>query len=114
MAAAKILEGTLALDDFRTDGPCRLSKKGLPICKTDARRPQLLFSPLLLDPETKGVAGTYYYKDEASWIDDILVPQPTLKYIVKSVFDESNYDSGTVSKPTAASDHSLVFVRLNW
>ena len=114
LAAAKILEGTLSLSDFRSDGPCRLSKHGVPICKTEQRRPQKLFSPLTLDPETRGVAGTYYYKDEASWIDDILMPQVSLKYAQASVFDEGNYDSGTVSKPRAVSDHSLVFVRLNW
>lgn len=114
MAAARILDGSLALMDFREEGPCRLSKNGVPICKTDQRRPQKLFSVLTLDPETRGVAGSYYYKDQASWIDDILVPQPSLKYAVKSVFEEGNYDSGTVSKPRQASDHSLVFTRLNW
>lgn len=114
MAAAKILEGSLALADFKTDGPCRLSKRGLPICKTEARRAQKFFSPLTLDPETKGVAGTYIYQDEASWIDDILLPANALRHALKSVFVEDDYDSGTVSKPKVASDHSLVFVRLNW
>lgn len=114
MAAARILEGSLALADFRSDGPCRLSKLGVPICKTEQRRPQKLFSPLLLDPETKGVAGTYYYQESASWIDDILLPQASLRHAQTSVFNQDNYDSGTVSKPKIASDHSLVFTRLNW
>lgn len=114
MAAAKILEGTLALTDFRTDGPCRLSKRGVPICKTEVRRPQKLFSVLTTDPQTKGVAGSYFYNDEASWIDDIMMPQLGLRYALGSVFVENDYDSGTVSKPSIASDHSLVFVRLNW
>ena len=114
MASARILEGSLALMDFKTDGPCRLSKRGVPICKTDQRRPQKLFSPLLLDPETRGVAGSYFYKDEASWIDDILMSQTSLKYALTSPFIDANYDSGTVSKPRVASDHSLVFTRLNW
>lgn len=114
MAAARILEGSLALADFKSNGPCRLSKRGIPVCKTENRRPQKFFSTLTSDPESSGVAGSYFYKGEASWIDDILLPASSLKFAQKSVYEDGNYDSGTVSKPRTASDHSLVFVRLNW
>ncbi len=114
MAAAKILDGSLALMDFQKDGACRLSKKGLPICQTEKRRPQKLFSPLTSDRHTSGVAGTYFYKEEASWIDDILLTSTGLKFARVSIFEDDDFDTGTISNPKIASDHSLVFVRLNW
>jgi endonuclease/exonuclease/phosphatase family metal-dependent hydrolase len=113
-ASAKILDGSLALMDFQQEGACRLSKKGLPLCQTEKRRAQKLFSPLTLDKHTSGIAGTYFYKEEGVWIDDILLTPAGLSLARVSVYDLEDYDTGTISNPKVASDHSLVFVRLNW
>ncbi|RMD85659.1 MAG: hypothetical protein D6808_04820, partial [Candidatus Dadabacteria bacterium] len=52
-ASAKILEGVLRLEDFRHGGKCRLGKRGIPLCEPDSAHPQMLFSLLLLDPQTR-------------------------------------------------------------
>ncbi len=113
-ASAKILEGSLNLKDFQKDGACRLSKRGVPLCKAGNATPPKLFSVLTGDPQTKLLTGTFKYKDEYSWLDEILMPVPSLDYARMNVLEEGDYDSGVVSQPEAASDHSMVYVRLNW
>jgi len=115
LATAKILEGQVTLNDFRVDGPCRLSKRGVPICKIDTtKKEQKLFSVLTLDPETKLLPGTFVYKQEFSWLDDISVPAPALAFARAEDANEGNYDSFVVRTFDKASDHALVGVRLQW
>jgi predicted extracellular nuclease len=113
-ASARILEGRLRLEEFMNDAPCRLSKQGVPICQGGVERPQVLFSVISSDPETRAVGGTYSYKGKKSFIDDILMPHAALP-LAWEFFDRSlNYRSGIVSSPKEASDHSMVWVALNW
>lgn len=114
VASAKILEGTLVLKNFQADGACRLSKRGVPLCKAQTAAPQRLFSVLLGDPETKGKPGTYRYKDVYSWLDEILMPAESLPYAWERFDSNGNYDSGVVYEPKEASDHAMVWTRLNW
>lgn len=113
-SSAQILEGSLTLKHFWEGGPCRMSKRGVPLCKAGSSFPRKLFSVLTGDPETKQQHGTYRYKGEYSWIDEILMPQESLNYAWEKVGTEGNYASGVVSEPREASDHSMVWVRLNW
>lgn len=113
-ASARILEGRVRLEEFMNDAPCRLSKQGVPLCQGGVDRPQILFSVISNDPEARGVGGTYSYKGKKSFIDDILLPGAALP-LAWEKFDRSlNYSSGVVSEPDGASDHSLVWVGLNW
>lgn len=113
-ASAKILDGTLALKHFQEAGQCRISKRGVPLCKPATALAQQLFSVLTNDPQTKLLTGTFHYKDEYSWLDDILMPAPSLDYARSSPLIEGDYDSGIFLEPKEASDHALVYVRLNW
>lgn len=113
-ASARILEGRVRLEEFMNNAPCRLSKQGVPLCQGGVERPQILFSVITNDPETRGVGGTYSYKGKMSFIDDILLPIAALP-LAWEFFDRSlNYSSGIVSTPDDASDHSMVWVGLNW
>lgn len=114
VASAKILEGSLILKNFQGDGPCRLSKRGVPLCKPGTASPQRLFSVLLGDPETKARHGTFEYKGVYSWLDDILMPAESLPYAWERFDSTANYSSGVVSQPEEASDHAMVWTRLNW
>lgn len=114
LASAKILEGVLKMKDFQGTGPCRLSNRGVPLCQAGAAGPQMLFSVLTLDPETKLQPGTFEFENVYSWIDDILMPAPSLPYAWISSQREGDYDSGVVYEPKDASDHALAYVRLNW
>jgi len=114
LASAKILEGALSLQDFQTEGGCRLSKRGVPICKPGVRSAQILYSVLTTDPKMKQQPGTFVYKKVFSWIDDILLPAEALPLAWKEFDVSGRYDSGVVSEPEAASDHSLIYVKLNW
>lgn len=114
VASARILEGRLELSSFRNDGPCRLSKRGVPLCKKEHHNPQKLFSVLTSDRSLVRQPGTFSYKGSYSWLDDILVPHETLPTAWKTATSEGDYESGVVYSPAEASDHALVYVRFNW
>lgn len=113
-ASAKVLEGTLTIKNFQEKGACRLSKRGAPLCQAGAALPQRLFSVLLSDPQTKVQHGTFVYKGEFSWLDEILMPAETLRFAWAKFDEEGDYDSGIKREPYKASDHAMVYVRLNW
>ncbi len=114
VASAKILDGTLTLKMFQEQGACRLSKRGVPLCAAEMAKPPKLFSVLTGDAETKGAHGTFVYEKVYSWLDEILMPAESLRYAWAKYDTAGNYDSGVVSEPKDASDHSLVWVKLNW
>lgn len=114
VASARILEGSLVLQNFRKDGGCRLSKRGIPICKTGSSLPQRLFSVFARNERVHSFPGTFSYEGEYSWLDDIMMPAESLPFAWKSPFRESEFDSGVVYAPKGASDHALVYVKLNW
>ena len=114
VASAKLLSGALELKDFQGEAPCRLSKRGLPLCKIGISNGQEFFSVLTGDPETKLLPGTYRYKNTYSWLDDILLPQRSLAFARVKNTVEGNYDSGIIYDPQEASDHALAYVRINW
>jgi endonuclease/exonuclease/phosphatase family metal-dependent hydrolase len=114
VASARILEGSLTLQSFRKDGGCRLSKRGLPICKADISLPQRLFSVFTKNERVHSFPGTFSYEGEYSWLDDILMPAESLPFAWKTAFSEGEYDSGVIYTPKNASDHALVYVKLNW
>jgi hypothetical protein len=114
VASARILEGSLALQSFRKDGGCRLSKRGVPICKTGVSLPQRLFSVFVQNERVHSLPGTFSYEGEYSWLDDILMPAESLSFAWKTAFSEGEYDSGVIYTPKDASDHALVYVKLNW
>ena len=114
VASARILEGSLALQSFRKDGGCRLSKRGVPICKTGISLPQRLFSVFVQNERVHSFPGTFSYEGEYSWLDDILMPAESLPFAWKTAFSEGEYDSGVIYTPKDASDHALVYVKLNW
>lgn len=114
LASAKILEGALSLSEFQSEGPCRLSKRGLPLCKEGAQTSQILFSVLTGDPQMKQQPGTFHFKKTFSWIDDILMPVDTLRLAWEKFDQDGDYDSGVVYNPAEASDHSMIWVKMNW
>lgn len=114
VASARILEGSLNLASFRAGGGCRLSKRGVAICKAETELPRRLFSVLTTTRSPHAVPGTFQYNGEFSWLDEILLPAESLPYVWASAFSDSKYASGVVYKPTEASDHALVYVKLNW
>ncbi len=113
-ASAKILDGSLHLTDFKTDSFCRLSKRGVPLCKPEVQTHQILYSVITNDPQTKEMPGTYKYKDTYSWIDDILLSTESLAFSWSSYDKPADYSSGVVYQPKKASDHAMVYVNLNW
>ncbi len=113
-ASAKILSGELTLRSFQGTAPCRLSKRGVPLCKPGNANPPTFTSVLTTDPEVKQTAGSYLYEKTFSWLDDILIPTSQLPFAFSKDGIEGNYESGVISKHEKASDHSLVYVRLNW
>lgn len=113
-ASARILEGTVNLTTFQVDGGCRLSKRGVPLCKGSVTLPQRLFSVLTGNREVFSLPGTFTYKKEYSWLDDILVPAETLPTAWRTAYSEGQFNSGVVYTPSEASDHALVYVKLNW
>lgn len=114
LASAQILEGVYSLGNFQKDGGCRLSKRGVPLCKPDIHSPAILFSVLTSDPVVKQQAGTFQFKGVYSWIDDILLPAETLRLAWRSFDVPGKYDAGVVYSPENASDHAMVYVKLNW
>jgi hypothetical protein len=114
VASARILEGSLALSSFGEKGPCRLSKRGVPLCVAESELPRRLFSVLTSNSNSAMHPGTYLYKGEYSWLDDIIMPAESLRYAWQTAFSEGVYDSGLIATPEGASDHALVYVTLNW
>lgn len=113
-ASAKILEGALVLKNFLDGGTCRLSKRGVPLCQEGSAQAAKFFSVLTNDPQTKLQPGTQQYKDEYSWLDDILMPSESLRAAWSAYDSPGDYHSGVVYTPKAASDHALIWVKLNW
>ena len=113
-ASTKILEGVLSLQSFQDKGPCRLSKRGVPLCQSGIAMPQRLFSVLTLDPQTKQLPGTFDNKGTYSWIDEIAMPQESLRFAESVIDGSGDYESGVIYEPKAASDHAMPYVRLNW
>lgn len=113
-ASALILEGRLALKDFKQEGACRLSKSGVPLCEAGTGKAQLLFSVLTRDPQVRQLEGTHRFKKSYSWLDDILLPSASLRYAIENPAREGDFSSGVVFEPKGASDHALVWVKLNW
>jgi hypothetical protein len=113
-ASAKILEGSLVLKNFLDGGTCRLSKRGVPLCQAGTNGPAKLFSVLTEDPDAKLLPGTEQYKEEFSWLDDILMPADSLRYAWTRFDSSGDYDSGVVYTNRLASDHAMIWVRLNW
>lgn len=113
-ASARILEGTLALKSFQSGGTCRLSKRGVPLCQANSVISQRLFSVVTGDPQTGQLQGSHKYGKVYSWLDDILLPAESLPFARADMDTIGDYDSGVVYTPKEASDHALVYVRLNW
>ena len=113
-ASARILEGVLPLSAFQGEAPCRLSKRGVPLCKEGLSGPQTFFSVLTEDPQTKMVAGTYMYGKTYHWLDDILLGHATLPFGWQTPSSRGDYNSGVLYEPLQASDHALVWLTLNW
>jgi hypothetical protein len=113
-ASARILEGVLTLKSFQGSAPCRLSKRGVPLCQAGTALPQRLFSVLTSDPETGVKPGTLKYQSIYSWIDDILLPVESLPFAWVGPTTTGDYDSGVDYLPAEASDHAMVWVALNW
>lgn len=113
-ASAEILEGRLALNQFQGEATCRLTKRGVALCKKEVNLPQRLFSVLTQDPEAKLFPGTFLFENTYSWLDDILMPSESLRFAWERFDSEGNYAAGVISEPKAASDHSMVYTQLNW
>ncbi len=113
-ASAQILQGKITLADFQEEAPCRLSKRGMPLCKAMTAKPIEFASALLSDPETRQLPGTYRFENTISWLDDILLPPQSLPFVRTHPADETDYNSGLIYKPEEASDHALAYVRFNW
>lgn len=114
VATARILEGSLALSSFGPEGSCRLSKRGFPLCKAESALPRKLFSVLTSNEGVHTLPGTYSYKGEYSWLDEVMMPAESLRYAWRAFSSEGEYNSGVVYTPKEASDHALVYVKLNW
>ncbi len=114
VASARILEGSLTLANFQNAGGCRLSKRGVPICQVGEENPKRLFSVLTSNQSVQSLPGTFVYKGEFSWLDDILMPSESLSYAWQSSTSEGRYESGVVYEPKQASDHAMIWVKLNW
>jgi len=113
-ASARLLTGEVILSRFQGEAPCRLSKRGVPLCKPGAVLPPIFTSVLTNDPQTFQSSGTYLYGNTFSWLDEILLPVTNLQYAYEKAGVEGDYDSGVIREFEEASDHGLVYVRLNW
>lgn len=114
VASARILEGSLRLSDFQMGGGCRLSKRGFPACQVGVEKPRRLFSVLTGNRDVFALPGTFSYKGEYSWLDDILMPAESLPFAWQNPTEDGRYASGVVYEPKGASDHAMVWMKLNW
>lgn len=113
-ASARILEGSLTLGSFIGGGPCRVSKAGSPLCKAESELPRKLFSVITANKDAMPQSGTFSYQGEYSWLDDIMMPAESLHYAWMTPYSEGRYNAGAVYTPKDASDHAMVYVKLNW
>lgn len=113
-ASSLILKGSHTLDMFSGKAPCRLSKRGIPLCQSGTVKPPKFISVLTDDPETSLMPGTFIYQNSYSWLDDILVAVPSLPFTWENFAVEGNYDSGITDIFPQASDHSLSYVKINF
>jgi len=113
-ASARILEGALVLQQFRGEPQCRLTQRGFPICRTGSFRPARLFSVITRDPVLQSQQGTFKFKGTFSFLDDILMPQESLRAAFESFDRDSKYAAGIIRDYGEASDHAMVYVTLNW
>jgi len=113
-ASSDILSGRLVLDDFKAQGGCRVSKRGVAFCQTEKYRPTRLFSVLQGDPQTSLLPGTFRMNKVYSWLDEILLPQESLRFAWNTFSKEGDYTSFIINDHPKASDHSLVGVTFNW
>jgi hypothetical protein len=113
-ASAKILEGTLTLDNFKGQAGCRLNKRGAPLCQSDIQKPIEFLSVITSDPETSKLPGTFKYNKTYSFLDDILVPPRSAGFFRENSAVEGNYDSGIVYDHQDASDHAMIYSRMYW
>lgn len=113
-ASNEILSGSLTLDDFKLKGGCRLSKRGVAFCQKDKHRPHRLFSLLQGDPQTSVLTGTFHMRNVYSWLDEILVPQETMRFAWENYAEEGDYTSFVIAEPPDVSDHALVGAVFNW
>ncbi|MCB0332441.1 MAG: hypothetical protein KDD55_03010 [Bdellovibrionales bacterium] len=113
-ASARILTGELTLQHFQGAAPCRLNKRGVPLCAPGVALPAKLFSVLIGDERLRMRPGTYQYEKTFSWLDEILVPAETIGFATERVGVEGRYLGGVYYEPEEASDHALVAVGLNW
>lgn len=113
-ASAKILEGVLTLKHFQGTAPCRLSKRGIPLCQAGKTVAQKLFSVLTGDPQTKLLHGTFIFDKVYSWLDEIAMPAESLPFAWQNYDSTGDYASGVLSEYGEASDHAMVYVKLNW
>lgn len=113
-ASANILKGGLMINDFRGKGVCRLTKTGTPICQAGVQKQLDFDSVITSDPETSKLKGTFIFKKEVSFLDDILANTEALGLFRSNPDIEGNYDSGIVSEFKDASDHAMVYVRMRW
>jgi hypothetical protein len=113
-ASARILEGSLVIEDFKEKGRCRLTKRGTPICQGNIRQPVKFFSVITNDPETAKLPGTFVYNKVFSFLDDILVNPQAVVLFRENIDKEGNYNSGIINGYQEASDHALVWSKLSW
>ncbi len=112
-SSSKILDGTYLLSDF-SKSFCMVSKKGIPICKEKIEKVPKFISVLTNDPEALMGQGSYIYKKQYSWLDEILISASKDSYALENKNYTNNYDSGVFRKYENASDHALGFVRLHF
>ena len=109
-AAASILRGELSLNRFSKHGDCQISKEGLPLCRDRRIDSPKYISVLQNNSALSGVNGTFRYKRNFTWLDDIMMPAPSLKYAGDKL---TQYNSGIIDHYSDASDHALVWIKLN-
>ena len=113
-ASAKILEGTLTLDNFKGQAGCRLNKRGAPLCQSEMQKPMEFLSVITSDPETSKLPGTFKYQKTYSFLDDILVSPRSAGFFRENSAIEGNYDSGIIYDHQDASDHAMIYARMYW
>lgn len=95
-ASAAILRGNYSLSDFQK-GQCKVLDDGAVDC--EVRESEDFTS--LITPQSS--IATYHYKNSSHWFDDIVISKDAIQGVV---------DSGVLSEPRKASDHSLVFAEV--
>lgn len=111
---AKILEGSLILKDFADKAPCRIAKHLVPVCMKDVPRPPVFVSVVTKDPALKAVGGTFKHGKRLQFLDDILIDTNHLVLVQKRRYSTREFNSGILFEPKEASDHALVWTRLEF